>query len=426
MKISLIIPAYNEEKTNEKVMNVARKVKLLDEIIVVDDGSVDSTKSIAKKYDIRWISHKTNFGKGTAISTGIKKANGDILVFIDADLANISPRKITALIHPILNNEADFTKATFKRKRGRVTELAVKPLLKTILPMLDFSQPLSGQFAAKREFLEKIRINPKWGVDIQLLLEAFKNKLRIKEVDIGKIVHKKQPVENLIAMSEQVIQTILEETGIIGKSHKLIAFDLDSTLIQGSSIEFIAKKWGFEKELGDLRERYRKGKIKEYEITISLAKYFKGKSLDETYAICRKIKLARNAKKIIEMLKKRQYKVVIISVAFSPVVEYFANLLEADENSCPKLIAKEGKFTGEVELDRKFNNECCDFAICKREKLIELSKKYNLGLEECVAVGDGKSDKCMFEASGLSISKGKKINADLCIKNLAEVLVMVD
>src|SRR3989344_717151 len=133
MKVSLIIPAYNEEKTIEKVINVARKVKLLDEIIVVDDGSVDSTKSIAKKYDIRWISHKTNFGKGTAISTGIKKANGDILVFIDADLANISPRKITALIHPIMNNEADFTKATFKRKRGRVTELAVKPLLKTLL-----------------------------------------------------------------------------------------------------------------------------------------------------------------------------------------------------------------------------------------------------------------------------------------------------
>lgn len=426
MKVSLIIPAYNEEKTIGKVINVAKKVKLLDEIIIVDDCSADSTKSIAKKYNAKVISHKTNLGKGSAISTGIKKAKGDILVFIDADIVNISPRKITALLHPILNDEADFTKATFRRKRGRVTELVVKPLLKVILPMLDFSQPLSGQFAAKKEFLEKIRINPKWGVDIQLLLEAFKSKLRIKEVDIGKLVHKKQPVENLIAMSEQVMQTILEETGIIGKSHKLIAFDLDSTLIRGSSIKFIAKKWGFEKELGILMEKYRKGKIKEYEITISLAKYFKGKSLDEVHAICRKIKLARNAKKIIEMLKKRQYKVVIISVAFSPVVEYFSNLLEADEYSCPKLTAKDGKFTGEVESKIKFNNECCDFALCKKEKLIELSKKYNLGLEECVAVGDGKSDRCMFQASGLSISKGRKLNADLSIKNLAEILVMVD
>lgn len=345
---------------------------------------------------------------------------------MDADIVNISPRKITALIHPILNNEADFTKAAFKRRRGRVTELAVKPLLKVILPMLDFSQPLSGQFAAKREFLEKMRINPKWGVDIQLLLEAFKSKLRIKEVDIGNLVHKKQPVENLIAMSEQVIQTILEETGIIAKSHKLIAFDLDNTLIRGSSIGYIAKKWGFERELGTLREEYRKGKIKEYEITISLAECFKGKSLDEAYAICRKIKLAKNAKKIIEMLKKRQYKVVIISVAFSPVVRYFADLLEIDEYFCPVLVEKDGKFTGEVELDRKFNNECCDFAICKKEKLADISKKYGLELEKCVAVGDGKSDRCMFEAAGLSISKGKMLNADLCIKNLAEVLVVVD
>ena len=426
MKVSLIIPAYNEEKTIGKVLNVAKKVKLLDEIIVVDDGSADCTKSIAKKYNVIVVSHKTNLGKGTAISTGIKRAKGDILVFIDADLTNISPRKITALAHPILSNEADFTKATFRRKRGRVTELAVKPLLKVILPMVDFSQPLSGQFAAKREFLEKIRINPKWGVDIQLLLEAFKSKLKIKEVDIGKLVHKKQPVENLIAMSEQIIQTILEETGIIGKSHKLIAFDLDSTLIHGSSIEFIAKKWGFEKELEALREKYRKGKIKEYEITISLAKYFKGRTLEEVYAVCRKIKPARNAKKIIEMLKKKQYKVVIISVAFSPVVEYFANMLDVDEFACPKLVVKNGKLTGEVELKIKFNNECCDFAICKMEKLIELSKKHNLGLEECIAVGDGKSDKCMFEAAGLSISKGKRLNTDLCIKNLAEVLVMVD
>src|SRR3989338_4669473 len=205
MKVSLIIPAYNEQNTIAKVIETAKKVRHIDEIIVVDDGSTDTTKEIAKNHEAKIFSHKKNLGKGSAISTGIQHAKGDVIVFIDADLTNISPRKITALIHPILNDEADFTKATFKRKRGRVTELAVKPLLKTILPMLDFSQPLSGQFAAKREFLEKIRINPKWGVDIQLLLEAFKSKLRVKEVDIGKLVHKKQPVENLIAMSEQVI-----------------------------------------------------------------------------------------------------------------------------------------------------------------------------------------------------------------------------
>lgn len=426
MKASLIIPAYNEEKTIGKILEVSKRVRLIDEILVVDDGSTDATKSVAKKYDVKTISHKKNLGKGTAISTGIKNSKGDLLVFIDADLKNISPRKIAALIHPILNGEADFTKSTFKRARGRVTEFAVKPLLKVVLPMINFSQPLSGQFAAKREFLKKVKINPKWGVDIQLLLEAFKNKLRIKEVDIGRLIHKKQPIDSIITMSEEVIRTILEEARIIRKTHKLIAFDLDKTLVNGSSIEFIAKSLGFEQELKELRKNYRNGKIKEYDITISLAKYFKEKNPEDIYSICKKIKPVRNAKRVIERLKKRQYKVVIISLAYSPVVEYFAKLFEIDEYYCPKLIIKDGKFTGEIELNIRFNNECCDYALCKRQKLIELAKKNRLKLEECVAIGDGQSDKCMFEVAGLSISNGKLINSDLNIRNLAEILVMVD
>ena len=426
MKVSLIIPAYNEERTIEKVISTAKKVRHVDDIIVVDDGSNDSTREIAGRLDVRVISHKKNLGKGSAISTGIQHAKGEILVFIDADLTNISPGKITALIHPILNGEADFTKATFTRTRGRVTELTVKPLLRVILPNMKFSQPLSGQFAAKKEFLDKIKINRKWGVDIQLLLEAFKNKLRIKEVEIGKLIHKKQPIEKLVIMSEQVIQTILEEAGIIRKFHKMVAFDLDKTLLQGSSIEYIAKKWRFEKELITLRNKYSKKKINDYEITISLAKHFKGKKLEDVHSICKKIKLTKFSKKIIERLKKRQYRVVIISTAYSPIVDYFAKLFEVHDYACPNLILKDGIFTGEVEFGRKFNTGCCDHAICKREKLKELSKKAGLKLEECIAVGDGQSDKCMFEAAGLSISKGRRLDTDLWVKNLTEILVMID
>ncbi len=426
MKVSLIIPAYNEQNTIAKVIATAKKVRHIDEIIVVDDGSTDSTREIAKNHEVKILCHKTNLGKGSAISTGIQHAKGEIIVFIDADLTNISPRKITALIRPILNDEADFTKATFTRARGRVTELTVKPLLKVILPNMKFSQPLSGQFAAKKEFLKKIKIDRKWGVDIQLLFEAFKNKLRITEVEIGKLIHKKQPLENLVVMSEQVIQTILEEAGFIRKFHKMVAFDLDKTLLQGSSIEFIAGKWGFGKELITLRSKYADKKINDYDITISLSKYFKGKSPQDVYNLCKKIKITKFARKVIERLKKRQYVVAIISTAYSPIVEYFAQLFEVHDYACPTLIQKDGIFTGEVEFGRTFNTDCCDHAICKREKLGALAKKFGLKLEECIAVGDGQSDKCMFEAAGLSISKGRKSDTDLWVKNLTEILVMVE
>ncbi len=426
MKVSLIIPAFNEENTIGRVIEIAKKVRTIDEIIVVNDGSSDNTKRVAESFGIKVISQKKNSGKGAAIVSGIKHTKGDILVFIDADLVNISPRKITALIHPILSDEADFTKAKFLRARGRVTELTVKPLLRVILPNVHFDQPLSGQFAAKRDFLEMIKIDRKWGVDIQLLFEAIKKGLRIKEVDIGKLIHKKQPIENLIIMSEQVIKTILEETGIIGKNYKLVAFDLDKTLILGSSIEIIARKLGFENELLSLRKKYSEGKIKDYEITANLARHFKGRNPEEIYGICKSIRVVRFAKDVIARLKKRQYKVAIISVAYSPVVEFFARLFGVDEFACPMLVVKNGKFTGEVDIEMRFNNQCCDHSICKREKLGEIAMKYGLSLEQCIAIGDGQSDRCMFKAAGLSISKGKKLNTDLCVKNLTEILVVVE
>ena len=426
MKVSLIIPAYNEANTIAKIIETAKKVRLLNEIVVVDDGSTDSTSDIARGFDVKVVTHKKNLGKGSAISTGIKESSGQILVFVDADLTNITPWKITALIHPILNNDADFTKATFTRARGRVTELTVKPLLKVLLPIINFSQPLSGQFATRREFLEKITIDRKWGVDIQLLLEAFKNNLRIKEVDIGRLIHKKQPIENLITMSEQVIQTILDEIGIIGKFHKMIAFDLDKTLINQSSIEVISKKWGFHRELKKLRAKYQKGNLKDYEITIRIARHFRGRTPMEVYAICKKIKHVKNADKVIERLKRMQYKIVIISTAYSPIVEYFSRLFRVDEYACPLLICRDGRFTGEVDFSTHFNNECCDHAICKKQKLIELAKKFGLKLEQSVAIGDGQSDKCMFRTAGLSISLRKRLDTDLYVKNLAEILLMIE
>lgn len=219
LTISTVIPAYNESKTIRKVVKTVQRVKEIDEIVVVDDGSTDGTSDRIKDLKVKAIRHAVNKGKGEAIKTGIKNSSGDAILFLDADLLNITPEKIRKLIQPIVNDEADFVKASFIRAkgRGRVTELTVKPILKFLFPEMRFVQPLGGQFACVREFLENIEIEKDWGTDIGILLDAIVWKLRIKEVYIGKLKHKKRSDKELAPMAEDVVRTIFEKVGIIKK-----------------------------------------------------------------------------------------------------------------------------------------------------------------------------------------------------------------
>ena len=117
MKLSIIIPAYNEERTIGTIINKVKNVDLKGikkEIIVVDDGSKDKTAEILKNIKgIRVITHKKNRGKGYAIRTGIKFATGDIIIIQDADL-EYDPNDYYSLIKPIIDGK---TKVVYGSRR---------------------------------------------------------------------------------------------------------------------------------------------------------------------------------------------------------------------------------------------------------------------------------------------------------------------
>lgn len=110
MKISVIIPAYNERKTIREIIDRVTAVDVADEILVVDDGSTDGTREILKEYNkngvVRVIHHPRNQGKGSAVRTGIKHVEGDLVIIQDADL-EYDPREYKALLKPIEEGLAD-------------------------------------------------------------------------------------------------------------------------------------------------------------------------------------------------------------------------------------------------------------------------------------------------------------------------------
>jgi len=109
MKLSVIIPVYNEANTIVEVVNRVLAVNIDKEIIIVDDGSYDGTSELLNEIkgdNIKVIRHPKNLGKGAAISTGLKFVSGDIVIFQDADL-EYNPREYSNLIAPIVNGYAD-------------------------------------------------------------------------------------------------------------------------------------------------------------------------------------------------------------------------------------------------------------------------------------------------------------------------------
>ncbi len=122
MKLSIIVPVYNEEKTVKKVLTELKKLKINKEIIVVNDGSTDKTGEILKKIKgIRVYTHKKNMGKGAAVTTGIKKSKGELVIIQDADL-EYNPKEIPKLIEALIYFGADavYGYRFLKRKGKRV------------------------------------------------------------------------------------------------------------------------------------------------------------------------------------------------------------------------------------------------------------------------------------------------------------------
>lgn len=107
--ISVIIAAYNEEPRIANVLKVLKHHPLIDEVIVVNDGSKDKTAEVVKKFDVVLIENEQNMGKTLSIKRGIEAAKNGLIMLIDADLIGLTPKSIDLLARPVLEGKVDWT-----------------------------------------------------------------------------------------------------------------------------------------------------------------------------------------------------------------------------------------------------------------------------------------------------------------------------
>lgn len=214
-KVSVIIPAFNEEKNIGTVINCIKKNKLVNEIIVVNNNSTDRTEEIAKSLGVTTLFCEAK-GKGYAMEMGINHASHEYILFVDADICNYNEKFIDIMLFPLFQDTHDFVKATFERDGGRITELVAKPLLELMFPKIShFEQPLSGIIAGKKEYFKQITFEKDYGVDIGILIDMHQLNIRICEVNIGRILNDSQDWKDLTHMAREVSRAILKRARII-------------------------------------------------------------------------------------------------------------------------------------------------------------------------------------------------------------------
>jgi len=179
LRKSAVVPAFNEAKTIGGVLATLVASKLMDEIIVINDGSSDHTSVVANDFGVTVIDLPQNMGKGHAMDMGIAASSGEVILFLDADLIGLQKHHIEALLHPITAKTAIMTVGKF-RSGSFWTALS-----QHLTPFL------SGQRAILRKNLDGLGKlgGAGFGVETAITIYFRKNKFPIQTVLLDKLTH---------------------------------------------------------------------------------------------------------------------------------------------------------------------------------------------------------------------------------------------
>lgn len=228
--VSVCLPARDEASTVGPIVRALREDLLstgaIDEIVVLDDHSVDETATIARDAGalVRQAADVLPafggaHGKGEALWKSLHVTSGDIVLWCDSDITEFGSRFVTGLLGPLLCEPGvDLAKGYYRRPQrereggGRVTELVARPLLSLYYPQLAaLHQPLSGEYGGRREVLERLPFFRGYGVDIGLLIDLAEHfgLGGLVQVDLDIRMHRNRSLSDLGPQATAIMQTVL-------------------------------------------------------------------------------------------------------------------------------------------------------------------------------------------------------------------------
>lgn len=247
--VSVVLPALNEGETVGAICRtitreLIEKHGLVDELFVIDADSTDETASEARANGAQVLRVSEIIpeipvvrGKGESLWRSLHVVSGDLVVWIDADIRDFQPHFVSRLVAPlIMDDSTSFVKGFYRRPiahngdllpsgGGRVTELLARPMLNALFPELGgLLQPLAGEYAGRRDMLQRVPFFTGYSVEVGLLVDLLERVGldSFAQVDLEERVHRNRPLDELGPMAYAIGRTILrraEEWGRVRAAH---------------------------------------------------------------------------------------------------------------------------------------------------------------------------------------------------------------
>jgi len=278
LTISLGLPALNEEATVGEIITIIRRslieeTPLLDEIVLIDSGSQDRTRAIARSLGVPVYIHQeilpqygSFVGKGEALWKSLYVLKGDLVAWIDTDIRNFHPRFVYGILGPLLREpRLVYSKGFYRRPirqdgelvsagGGRVTELMARPLLNLFYPELSgVVQPLAGEYAARRSAIEQVPFFTGYGVETGMLIDLLERHGlgALAQVDLQQRIHRNQELLPLSKMASAIAQVVLRRLEQRQRVQLLEPVNQNMKLIRYADDE------GFHLEVREIRDHER-------------------------------------------------------------------------------------------------------------------------------------------------------------------------